>query len=410
MAEQPLSADVVVIGGGILGLAAAYELAVQGAGRILVIEREQPAAAATSRAAAMFNRARPRSGERQMVRDTEATLAQLEEELGEDLGFHRVGSLKVASSAGEKETLATLVGECVAEGDDVELIGAAEAMQRTPWLLAGDDDLIAWCPDDGYVDPYRLAMAYGSAARRRGVQVRARTEVLSLTVDGERVTGVETSAGPIAAGCVIDAAGSWAALVPWPLRVGLPLAPVRSHYWITESAAPFDESFPVVMLPDAKAYARPEVGHTIVGIRDAHSAWVTPQDLPADLSGFAFGDDPTGLTAFAEGVAPLLRYMPALESIGIKDYICGPSAYTPDGAFVIGKVGALEGFVVAGGCCGAGIAHSAGFARAAAALVLGDASPYDLSAYDPNRFPGIDPLSAEFCARCAASRSAKTAA
>jgi 4-methylaminobutanoate oxidase (formaldehyde-forming) len=401
---------VVVMGGGILGLASAYELARAGVGRIVVLERGQLAAAATSRAAAMFNRARPRPGERQMVRDTEATVAELEDELGESLGYRRVGSLKVATSTAEQQALAALVADCVAEGDDIALVGADEATERTPWLRAGDGDLIAWCPDDGYVDPYLLATAYGRAARERGVQVHQQVEVTAIEAHAGRVAAVRTPSGDIAASTVVDAAGAWAGLVPRPLGVGLPLAPVRSHYWITESAAPFDSSFPVVMLPDARAYARPEVGHTIVGIRDARSAWVTPQELPAELTGFAFGDDPTGMEAFAAGVGPLLGYMPALAEVGIKDYICGPSAYTPDGAFVIGRVAALEGFVAVGGCCGAGIAHSAGFARAAAALVGGEAPPYDLSPYDPDRFGAVDPCSAELCARCAASRSTKTAA
>ncbi len=408
--ELPSAAEVVVMGGGILGLASAYELARDGVERVVVLERGQLAAAATSRAAAMFNRARPRPGERQMVRDTEAAVATLEDELGESLGYHRVGSLKVATSAAEQATLSALVADCAAEGDDVRVVSAEEAMARTPWLRADDADLVAWCPDDGYLDPYLLATAYRRAARARGVEVHQGVEVISLSVEGDRVRGVRTSRGDISTPTVLDAAGAWAGLVPQELGVGLPLAPVRSHYWITESAAPFDTSFPVVMLPDARAYARPEVGHTIVGIRDARSAWVTPQDLPAELTGFAFGDDPTGMDAFAEGVGPLLRYAPALETAGIKDYVCGPSAYTPDGAFVIGSPAAVRGLVVVGGCCGAGIAHSAGFARAAAALVTGVEPPYDLSPYDPDRFGTVDSRSDELCERCAASRSAKTAA
>jgi 4-methylaminobutanoate oxidase (formaldehyde-forming) len=345
-----------------------------------------------------------------MVRDTEATVAALEDELGESLGYHRVGSLKVATSAAEKATLSALVADCLAEGDDVALVGAEEAMASTPWLRADEGDLVAWCPDDGYLDPYLLATAYGRAARARGVEVHQGVEVLSLEVQGDRMRGVRTSRGDISTPTVLDAAGAWAGLVPQEVGVGLPLAPVRSHYWITEATRPFDTSFPVVMLPDARAYARPEVGHTIIGIRDARSAWVTPQDLPAELTGFAFGEDPTGMDAFVDGVGPLLRYAPALEATGIKDYVCGPSAYTPDGAFVIGTPAAVGGLVVVGGCCGAGIAHSAGFARAAAALVTGGEPPYDLSPYDPDRFGTVDSRSAELCERCAASRSAKTAA
>jgi 4-methylaminobutanoate oxidase (formaldehyde-forming) len=188
------------------------------------------------------------------------------------------------------------------------------------------------------------------------------------------------------------------------------LAPVRSHYWITESRAPFDSPHPILIMPDARAYARPEIGRMLFGIRDAHSAYVTPDNLPADIAGFSFDDDHSGWGALQAGIGPLLRYCPALEYTGIEHYISGPSAYTPDGSFVIGPVSDLEGFIAVTGCCGAGIAHSAGFGRSAAALALGLDLPYDLTPYRPERFGEFDPLSNDFCYRCAASRSAKTAA
>ena len=402
--------DIAIIGGGMLGCSAAWFLAKQNIGKVTLFERKTLASAATSRGAGIFCVARPRPGERRMVRDTLRELPILEEVIDDSLGYRRTGSFILSQSDENRTRTRELVFECQEEGDCYYFETPDSVSERCGWVAIDQDHHIAWCPDDGFIDPYRLATGYGQAAKRKGAEIHQDTEVTDVIVDGGKVTGLSTDKGDWTADIVIDAAGSWSALLAKRAGISLPLAPVRSHYWITRSGGVFETEFPVMILADAKAYARYEVGAMLFGIRDTRSAAVSPVKLPADISGFSFDDDHDGWQALASGIGPLTPYCPALNDSPISHYVSGPSAYTPDGAFVMGRTQAAEGFIALGGCCGAGIAHSAGFGRTAAALVSETAPDYDISFYDPDRFGTFDPTTDEFANRCAASRSSKVTA
>lgn len=401
--------DVAIVGGGVLGCATAYFLARAGGLHVAVFERNTIAAATTSRAAGLLCRSRPSPIERRMVRDTMATFDALAEHLDDPVPVHRVGSLWVAQSTATASAFATSAQTLSAEGDRVELLGSAEARRMAPWLAEEDVSAFVLFPEDGHVDPYLVGMAYAQVARRRGAEIHEGVEVTAVTAVGGRVTGVSTSEGPVAAGVVVDAAGPWASRLAWPLGAALPMAPVRSHYWITEPFDAVSMDGAVVIMPDVSAYARPEVGGLLFGLRDRESAFASPNDLPNDLAGFAFDDDYDGWRALEENGAAFRAVCPALETVAIAHYVSGPSAYTPDGKFVIGTIPGLDGFVAAAGCCGAGIGHSAGIGSAAAALARGEDPPYDLAMYDPARFGAFDPFDPAFLKRCAAARSAKQA-
>lgn len=401
--------DVAIVGGGVLGCATAYFLARKGGLSIAVFERNMIGAATTSRAAGLLCRNRPTPIERRMVRDTLAAFDALGEFMDEPLPVHRVGSLWVAESEETAAAFAATAETLAAEGDRVECATAGEAGRRAPWLAADHVSAFLFFPDDGFVDPYLVGTAYARAARRLGATIHEGVEVTGVTAAGGRVTGLSTTDGAVSAGVVVDAAGPWASRLARPLGVALAMAPVRSHYWITAPADAFPTDGAVVIMPDASAYARPEVGGLLFGLRDRVSAVADPNDLPSDLSGFAFDDDYEGWGALAENGAAFTALCPALESTPVAHYVSGPSAYTPDGKFVIGTVPGLDGFVAAAGCCGAGIGHSGGIGRAAAALAGGETPPYDLTMFDPARFGAFDPFDPAFLQRCAAARSSKKA-
>jgi 4-methylaminobutanoate oxidase (formaldehyde-forming) len=194
-----------------------------------------------------------------------------------------------------------------------------------------------------------------------------------------------------------------------PLGVGLATAPVRSQYWITESDPAFPRRHPVVVLPDANAYTRPELGGLVIGLRERRSVSVDPRALPADTTGFAFDDDPHGWNALAEGSDRLQRFLPALEHVGIRHHIAGFSTYTPDGRPILGPVDGVDGLLVASGCCGAGIAISGGVGFVLAELACGRRPSIDLAPFRNDRFGAVDPYDPAFRQRCAAARSNKSA-
>ena len=262
-------------------------------------------------------------------------------------------------------------------------------------------------PDDGYIDGYTLASGYIKSARWLGVEIRQQTPVLSIIRKGDQTSGVKTANGDLFASLVIDAAGVWAGMLASNIGVSLPMAPVRSHYWITTSYQAFSPDQPFVILPDARAYARPESNHLLFGFRELQSASVDPRQLPNKMEGYVFNQDPDGWESATEGIPDFAKFFPFIEEIGISTYIKGLSNYTPDGNFVLGRFPSLDGFLAATGCAGAGIAMSGGIGRFISDLVVGRVPFVDSAPHRIDRFGEIDPVDPEFIQRCADARSGK---
>lgn len=401
--------DLVIIGGGILGVATAYHAVRMGAVSVLVLERNQIASQATPRAAALLTQIRYKPSQLPVVLRTFAAIEELRAELKDDFGLRRTGSLHVASSPVTEEPLKRHADEAQRAGVAIEWIDAEEARAHTPWLDAGSATAIAWTPGDMIADPHLFAHAYAQAARAHGAVIRVNSAVTGLLRHGRDVVGVKTGAGEIHAGAVIDAAGAWASLIAQEAGAALPLAPVWSHYWITAPEAGFPHNMAYAILPDARAYVRPEVGGAIIGLRERQSLSLDPRTLPDDVDGLVRNSDEEADEMLLTGVEPLRRYFPGLDELRFVRFMAGLSAYTPDGEFVLGPVPGAGRFYAAAGCCGSGISCSGGIGLAAAETALGRTPPFDLTPFRPDRFGAIDPFAPDFRTRCAAARSGKLA-
>jgi sarcosine oxidase, subunit beta len=406
-AALPSSAAVVIVGGGILGCSIAWHLARKGQSDVIVLERNDLGSGATSRSAGLVARGRLHAPTLALVRRTREAMAELEAGLGEPVGFRKVGSVRVASSVERAAELATMDGWLAESGVAVRSLDAAEARSLVPWLDASQARRIAYVEDDGYVDAYQFASAYARAARALGVRFRVRTGVEGLLIAGGRVKGVRTAAGDIQAGAVVDAAGAWGIGIAEGTGHALGAAPVRSHYWITAPQPGWPREHPIVYLPDARAYARPEVGGLLLGVQEPRSRTYDARRLPADIADFPLTDPDDDFTVLADNAPALRAYIPDLDRLPLAHHITGLSTYTPDGRFILGKAGPHEGFFVAGGCCGTGVSASGGIGEALAGVVLGEAPAVDLADFRPERFGEIDPYGEAFRERCAAARAGK---
>lgn len=402
--------DILIIGGGIFGAAIAYALGRRGLGqRVLVLEREQPAGAATSRAAALVTQARDKPALIALAQETLRSIADLEGEFGEDIGRHAVGTLHVAP-AERIDLLKGRAEHCASFGVASQWLTKDVALARAPWLAPEAFDLAVFYPDDCYVEPYLLASAYQRAAGRMGARLRLNADARRIVHADGRVGGVELADGEVVpASIVINAAGAWANLLSAELGLPLPMAPVRSQYWISEPAPIFPRDGAIVLMPEIRAYARPEVGALLFGVRERQPAVADPRHLPADFSGFVFDpDDADGWNNLAEGAATLARYFPALETLGIAHYITGPSNYTPDGQLILGSSRRIAGLYVATGCNGSGITFSGGVGRLLAEWVCGEAGFLDPAPFAPDRLGDFDPFAPAFLQSCAAARAQKS--
>ncbi len=400
-------ADVVVIGGGIIGCAAAFHLTRLGIGKVMLLDRNPLASAATSRAAALLTQVRTKTCLMPLVRQTFDDIAALQDRLETNLDLRLVGGLHLARSAASLAEQSALAAIAADHALPHHALDRADAIALAPWLGANSFDQALFFPDDAFIDPYRLASAYAEAARKAGAVIRPGCAVTGLKETSGAITGVSTPHGDIAAACVIDAAGAWANLVARHVGIGLPMAPVRSQYWISGPNPLFPPDSPIVVMPDARAYARPEVGGLLFGLRERQSVSADPATLPDQIDGFAFADDPDGWASLEEGADALRTFLPALDHLEIRHYVNGLSTYTPDGLYVAGAFPGLRGFVAATGCCGAGIAGAGGLGKIAATAAAGQAAPWNIEAFRPNRFGKVNPFDISFQTSCAAARSSK---
>ncbi|MGA7194562.1 MAG: FAD-binding oxidoreductase, partial [Anaerolineales bacterium] len=342
-----------------------------------------------------------------MVLETYQAIDEIESMIGESLNVHRTGCLYAVVSPSYQKEIHELVNVSTQMGLKTDWLDIIDVSRLIPWLKLPRDANVAFMPDDGYIDGYTLANGYIKAAKQLGVEIREQTEVLSVCKEGQRVTGVATNQGDFSSALVIDAAGVWAGMLARELGIGFPMAPVRSHYWITVEHPSFSPQQPFVILPDARAYARPESNRLLFGFREPQSVAVDPRELPEKMNGYLFKKDPHGWESLLEGIPEFSKYFPLIEEIEISTYIKGLSNYTPDGNFVLGTFPSLDGFIAATGCAGAGIAMSGGIGRLVAELATGRVPFVDATPHRINRFGVIDPLDPTFLKRCADARSGK---
>ena len=400
-------AEVIIIGAGVLGCAIAYHLAEAGL-RPLVLERRGIAQAATSRAAGLLSRARANPSLLALVRQTYLDLRALEAESGASLGLRTTGSLYIGASGPVKRAHRHLMALASAAGEKVLSIPPAEAVARVPWLNLDGDEEVFLMPEDAFIDGYSLGAAYAQAARRKGARILEDQAVAEILVEAGRVGGVRTAQDRFQAPAVVDAAGAWANVLARPAGAAIPMAPVRSHYWITVPDRRFAPGMPFLVLPDARAYARPEGEGLLFGFREPQSVHADPRDLPEDLRGHVVAGDSNGWASLEEGAAAFERFLPWFGELEIAHYISGYSTYVPDGMLAVGALPGLPGFYSGAGCSGGGVALAGGVGKALAQLITGSPTDFDLGPHDPARFGAFDPFSSGWGQRCAAARSHKT--
>lgn len=402
--------DIVVIGGGVLGASVAFQLARLGLGsRVLLVERQHLATASSARAAGLVTLARTQTALIPLVWETRAAINELERSLGEEVGLVECGALHVGSDT-VSPAFDALIAACEPFGVVHEEIDAKRMHGLAPWLNPEACSRRLFFRQESCVDPYRLTTAYARAAVRLGVEIRVNCGVLDIERDETAVRAVRLDTGErIDTVAVVDAAGAWAGALAAAIGVALPMAPVRSQYWITARDSVFARDGAIVLIPEARAYARPELGALLFGLRERDGVAADARSLPIDLAGFSFdSEDAVGWEALANGAGLLEPFFPALPRIPIAHHVSGPSNYTFDGHPLIGDFTGLAGFFALSGCNGAGVAISGGAGRLLAEMVAGVTCFMPPDVFKPDRLTGFDPFAPAFLARCVAVRSGKT--
>ncbi len=400
-------AAIVIIGGGLLGASVAYHLTRRGMCDVILLERLDLATAASSQAAGLMFTISSKPAVDRLSRVTFKVIDSLEEQLGDHLDFHRVGSVRFAETGKNRSILEALYARAQQEDISAEIVDETWLAENLPWVTAGTDALSVYFADDGHIDPYRLASAYARAAKQSGVRIQTGVAVKSIAFDGKRIADVQTSQGNFQCEKVVVAGGAWSNNLTMPLGIPLPMTPVRSHYWIAAPGHLFDKNQPMTVHADAGAFTRPEVNGMVLGVQEALSPTFDYRILPDDMGTFIITENGHEWDALIEAEPHVSRFFPGLNDARFESYVTGLSTYTPDGHFILGELDERPGLYVAAGCCGSGVMSSGGIGEALAGLIIEGESPHDLMPFRPDRFGIVDPASTEFQILCAKARAMK---
>ena len=400
--------DHVIVGGGIIGASAAYHLKRKGAGSVLLLDRNDLASAATSRAAGLVLQASTKYSKTPLAKMTTQIVSVIEEEVGQSMGYHDVGSLRIAATNERTIELDVMVEDALKWEIPVEFPSETEIRELVPWLDVSTILKSAYFPTDGYVDPYLMCMSYIKVARAMGAVVRPYSNVENILNEEKKVVGVVSNTKKIACGTVIDACGAWASVLSERVGFALPMAPVRSHYWITEPSSSYGGEQPITILPDVAAYTRPEVGGLVLGVQETCSATFNARDLPHNPAAFSPTQGEEHWDILANAYDGLAQFFPAIELAQFSAYISGLSSYTPDGEIILGPVPDITGFYAVAGDCGSGVTLSAGMGDIVSDLALDLKPAFDISRFRPDRFGKVDPFGERFRKRCAMARASKS--
>jgi len=361
------AAEAVVVGGGIWGCAIAYHLARAGLRDVLVLERRDLCTGNTPQAAGLVGQLRSSELMARGIRRVVERLTGWEAEHGEAAGFRPVGSLKLALTPERVREVEGHVAQARRWGVEAEMVSAAEVRSRVPFLEVAGVRAAAWMPGDGYVEPYTLAMAIARGARARGARFETGRPVTGIRVERGRVRGVETARGPVEAPRVVVAAGPWGERLAGDLGLRLDTVPLRHQHWTTAPAAGIPAAFPVVRVPDASVYVRPEVGGLMLGGFEAGPRAFPMAGLPVT---FEIEHTERDLGVLEELAAGLTRVFPGLGGAPVLAGCAGLPTFTPDGQYLLGPVPGAAGLFVATGCNAVGIAGSLLVGEWLAELVL----------------------------------------
>jgi 4-methylaminobutanoate oxidase (formaldehyde-forming) len=382
-------ADVVVIGGGILGATAALHLAEAGAGDVVLVEREPALGTQTTAAGAGFVGYWAGELEAELAEYGMRFYAGLGERAGTDAGVRRVGLLFPALSEPGVEMLRQEYERELAFAPDVAMIDAAETVATAP-ILAADAVFGALHQPAGHrVDTVRVMAVLAAELERAGVDVRTGVAAERAIVTAGRVAGVRTSTGDIGAGAVVNAAGAAARAIGARNGVDIAAVPLLESRFVTEPVPGVGPDLPMMLFFERDLlYLREQAGGLLVGAIE-HSigprSRVDPADPPrtAELSDHAAVEH----ERLARELADVI---PALGTAAVRERASGLPTWTPDGRHILGVAPGIEGYVVLAGCNECCVTHGPGLARIAAELVTAGRTETDITAYRVDRFADTD--------------------
>ncbi|MBI1792728.1 MAG: FAD-binding oxidoreductase [Chloroflexi bacterium] len=373
--EIPTKAEIVIIGGGVMGASTAYYLAARGMKNIVLLERgEYFGQGSTGRCAGGV---RYQFGTEINIRLSLASLPMLErfkDEIGQDVNYRKCGYLFVFTGEKDINEFQENLKLQNRLGVKTEWLNGDDIRKRLPLMNFKDALAGTFNREDGLADPNSVVMGYISAATRMGVKSFNNMEVIGIRVSGDKVTGVETAHGSIETRLILNAAGPWSAQVGRMAGVHIPVQPIRRQMFTTTPLPSIPPDFPFVIDFSQSLYFHREGEGLLIGMSNRNEAPGFDQSVDEDFE--------------LVNLEAAITRMPLVEQAGRASHWAGLYEVTPDSHPIFGRT-PVEGFLLVTGFSGHGFMHGPISGRLMAEYILdGRFLSVDVSMLNLARFEG----------------------
>jgi sarcosine dehydrogenase len=386
MTQLPGKAQIVVIGGGIIGCSTAYHLARDHKADVLLLEQGKLTSGSTWHAAGLVGQLRSSASITQVLKYSVDLYKRLKDETGLETGWKMTGCLRLACNEDRWIEYRRLATTARSFGMDMHLLSPDEVKQMWPLMETGDLVGASYLPSDGQASPSDITQSLAKGARMHGAKLIEDVRVTGLRMSGDRITHVETDRGAVECEKVVNCAGQWARQVGAMAGINVPLQPVKHQYIITEPVEGLSTDAATVRDPDRRTYFKEEVGGLAMGGYEPDPIAWTTGDVPHDFQFQLFDDD---WDHFEQHLGQAIARVPALADTGVKQMINGPESFTPDGNFILGVAPECANMYVGAGFNAFGIASGGGAGWVLAEWVNSGEAPMDLWVVDILRFSGL---------------------
>ncbi len=373
MNELPNTADIVIIGGGVMGASAAYHLAQRGMKNIVLLEKEEFfGQGATGRCAGGVRYQFSTEINVQLSIQSLPMIERFKEEIGQEVGYKQCGYLLVATNEKDANTFKHNVELQNKLGVQTQLLSGDEVRKRLP--LMNFDDAISgtFNQKDGIVDPNSVVMGYIGAAQRLGAKVFTGQDVVGIGLSGDAIEEVQTANGVIKTRMILNAAGPWAGRIGKMAGVELPIIPLRRQMFTTNPLKEVPADFPFVIDFAKSLYFHREGEGLLIGMSNQDEQPGYNQNVDEDFE--------------LVNLEAAIERMPLLEKAQRASHWAGLYEVTPDAHPILGDTN-VNGFYVCAGFSGHGFMHGPISGKLMTEKILdGNYSSLDVSMLDLKRF------------------------
>ncbi len=377
------SAQVVIIGGGIIGCSTAYHLTQMGWKDVVLIDKGELTSGSTWHAAGLVGQLRSERNITRMLQYSVSLYETLEKETGLNTGWKKSGCLHLASTKERMYELKKGATTARSFGLEMNMITPREAYDLCPIISLDGVIGAAYMPTDGEADPSGITQALAQGARNRGAVIYRNNLVTGFEFDKNRVTTVKTQEGDINCEILVNCTGMWGYQVGEMLGINTPVVPFQHQFAVTNPIKGLPPNLPTIRDKDNLIYYKEEVGGLVMGGYERNG-------IPWAVDGVSNNFNSNLLDAdfdhFLQLAEPATKRTPCLEEAGIRKLVNGPEGFTPDGDAIMGPAPELDNVFVAVGFNAFGIAAGGGAGRMMAEWIIGGEPSLDIWPLDIRRF------------------------